>query len=76
MTAADFRRIALSFEGAEESSHMGSPDFRIGGRIFATLAHKPRAIATSCSPRNCKQTLSQNFLKYSCPSKEAGAGWE
>src|SRR5436853_4285965 len=38
MTAADFRRIALSLEGAEESSHMGSPDFRVGGRIFATLA--------------------------------------
>lgn len=38
MTAADFRRIALSMEGAEESSHMGSPDFRVGGRIFATLA--------------------------------------
>ena len=37
-TAADFRRIALSFEGAEEGSHMGSPDFRVGGRIFATLA--------------------------------------
>jgi len=28
----------LSFEGAEESSHMGAPDFRVGGRIFATLA--------------------------------------
>jgi YjbR len=38
MTADDFRRIALSFEGAEESSHMGQPDFRVGGRIFATLA--------------------------------------
>jgi hypothetical protein len=38
MNAADFRRIALSFEGAEEGSHMGSPDFRVGGRIFATLA--------------------------------------
>jgi hypothetical protein len=38
MTAADFRRIALSLAGAEESSHMGSPDFRVGGRIFATLA--------------------------------------
>jgi len=38
MTVADFRRIALSFEGAEESSHIGSPDFRVGGRIFATLA--------------------------------------
>lgn len=38
MTAADFRRIALSLESAEEGSHMGSPDFRVGGRIFATLA--------------------------------------
>src|SRR5438270_8585860 len=38
MNAADFRRIALSLEGAEESSHMGAPDFRVGGRIFATLA--------------------------------------
>lgn len=38
MNAADFRRIALSLPGAEESSHMGSPDFRVGGRIFATLA--------------------------------------
>jgi hypothetical protein len=38
MNAADFRRIALSLEGAEEGSHMGSPDFRAGGRIFATLA--------------------------------------
>lgn len=38
MTARDFRRIALSFEGAEEGSHMGAVDFRVGGRIFATLA--------------------------------------
>ena len=38
MKAADFRRIALSFEGAEEGSHMGAADFRVGGRIFATLA--------------------------------------
>jgi hypothetical protein len=38
MNAADFRRIALSLEGAEEGSHMGATDFRVGGRIFATLA--------------------------------------
>src|SRR5882672_5018596 len=38
MTIKDFRRIALSMEGAEEGSHMGSPDFRVGGRIFCTLA--------------------------------------
>src|SRR6202034_3374181 len=38
MNAADFRRLALLLDGAEEGSHMGSPDFRVGGRIFATLA--------------------------------------
>jgi hypothetical protein len=38
MTMADFRRLALSLPGAEEGSHMGSADFRVGGRIFATLA--------------------------------------
>src|SRR5271166_864065 len=38
MDADDFRRIALSLKGTEESSHMGSPDFRVGGKIFATLA--------------------------------------
>jgi hypothetical protein len=38
MNAEDFRRIALSLEGAEEGSHMGAADFRVGGRIFATLA--------------------------------------
>jgi len=38
MDAADFRRIALSLEGAQEGSYMGAADFRVGGRIFATLA--------------------------------------
>src|SRR5713226_1507891 len=38
MNAGDFRRMALSLEGAEEGSHMGAADFRVGGRIFATLA--------------------------------------
>jgi hypothetical protein len=38
MDAADFRRLALQLEGVEEGSHMGAADFRVGGRIFATLA--------------------------------------
>lgn len=37
MTAAHFRRIALALEGAIEGAHMGHPDFRIAGRIFASL---------------------------------------
>jgi hypothetical protein len=37
MKANDFRRIALGLEGVIESAHMGHPDFRVNGRIFATL---------------------------------------
>jgi hypothetical protein len=42
MNAKDFRRIALSFDGAEEGSHMGHADFRVEGRIFATLASQDK----------------------------------
>jgi hypothetical protein len=35
--AKDFRRIVLGLPETLESAHMGHPDFRIHGRIFATL---------------------------------------
>ena len=38
MRAADLRRIALSLPEAVEGSHFGNADFRVGGKIFATLA--------------------------------------
>jgi hypothetical protein len=37
MTADGFRRLALSMPEASEGFHMGHPDFRVGGKIFATL---------------------------------------
>jgi hypothetical protein len=40
MDTNDFRDLALGFEDSEESTHMGAADFRVGGRIFATLAHE------------------------------------
>jgi len=36
-TPDDLRKLALSLPDVEESAHMGHPDFRTGGRIFATL---------------------------------------
>jgi hypothetical protein len=39
MTAADFRRVALRFPEATESAHMDHPDFRVRGKIFATLGY-------------------------------------
>jgi len=44
MTAAEFRRMALSLPDAIEASHMGHPDFRVGGKIFATLGYPRRAV--------------------------------
>ena len=37
MTANEFRSLALKMDGATEGAHMGHPDFRANGRIFATL---------------------------------------
>jgi len=39
MTAKDFRQIALSLPETEERAHMGHPDFRVAGKIFATLGY-------------------------------------
>jgi len=36
---ADFRRLALSFDGAEEGAHLGHADFRVKGKVFATLGY-------------------------------------
>ena len=39
MTAGDFRRLAMGFPESVEGAHMGHADFRVGGRIFATLGY-------------------------------------
>jgi hypothetical protein len=46
MTPAEFRRLALALPGAEEKSHMGHPDFRVGKKIFATLGYPDRKFGT------------------------------
>jgi hypothetical protein len=39
MTPAAFRKIALSLPETEECQHMDHPDFRVAGKIFATLGY-------------------------------------
>ena len=39
MTSQDFRRLALSFPETSEKAHMEHPDFRVAGKIFATLRY-------------------------------------
>jgi hypothetical protein len=56
MNVNDFRRIALSLEGAEEGSHMGKADFRVRSKIFATLASADQGYG------NLKLTLEQQEM--------------
>ena len=50
MTIEDFRRIALSMPEASEGSHMGHPDFRVGGKIFATISPDERYGMVALTP--------------------------
>jgi len=56
MTANDFRKLALSLADAIESAHMHHPDFRVGGKIFATLGY-PDASWAMVSLRPVDQDL-------------------
>jgi hypothetical protein len=72
MTADDFRRIALTFEGAEESSHMGAPDFRVGDRIFATLANQDEGLGNLKLTPELQQLLIEESPDVFLPIK---GGW-
>lgn len=50
MSPDEFRHIALMLEGAIEGAHMGHPDFRANGRIFATLYPDGRSGMVKLTP--------------------------
>jgi hypothetical protein len=54
MTQNDFRRIALALPEAVESEHMNHPDFRVGGKIFATLLPAQRWGMVKLTPEQQK----------------------
>ncbi len=45
MTANDFRKLALALPETEERHHMDHPDFRVAGKIFATLGYPNKTSA-------------------------------
>lgn len=70
MKAADFRRIALGMAGAVESAHMGHPDFRAHGRIFATLHADHRRAMVKLTPEQQKLFVRRQPAVF---SPESGA---
>ena len=60
MTADDFRDIALSMNGAAEGAHMGHPDFRANGRIFATLRPRDKKGMVKLTPEEQRQFMREH----------------
>lgn len=71
MTPSDFRKIALSFPETEEHSHMDHPDFRVVGKIFATLGYpdKTRGMV-KLSPED-QHNFSKDYPEAFVPMKGA-----
>jgi hypothetical protein len=70
----DFRRIALDLEGAIESAHMGHPDFRAHGRIFATIQHDPQWGGLMLTPEQQQQFLRDQPGAFKPAAGAWGAG--
>jgi hypothetical protein len=71
MTPADFRKIALSFPEASESAHMAHPDFRVGGKIFATLGYPDEEHGMVVLPPEEQARLAKSHPKVFAPAKGA-----
>ena len=71
VTPDDFRRIALSFPGTTEQSHMDHPDFRVGGKIFATLGYPDRTKGMVKLPPEYQHEFSQREPKAFIPVRGA-----
>jgi hypothetical protein len=69
MTAAEFRGIALSFPEATEGSHMGHADFRVGGKIFATLGYPNDRFAVVMLTSQDQDLLVRDHPKTFAPVK-------
>jgi hypothetical protein len=64
MSAEDFRRIALGMKDAVESAHMGHPDFRINGRIFATLHSDQKSGMVKLTPDQQQAFVRENARAF------------
>jgi hypothetical protein len=72
MTIAAFRRLALSLPEAIEGSHMGHADFRVGGKIFATLGAPDEAFGAVMLTPEQQQAFVETYPRAFVPVK---GGW-
>jgi len=71
MTPAQFRKLALGLPEVSESEHMDHPDFRVGGKIFATLGYQDKEHAMVVLPPDEQARLVRAHAKVFAQAKGA-----
>ena len=64
MTPDEFRRLALKMDGSTEGAHMGHPDFRANGKIFATLYPDGQAGMVKLTPDQQQDFISADAAAF------------
>jgi len=76
MTADDFRRLALELPETVEQGHMGHPDFRVGGKIFAGLDHAGVRASVKLTPDQQEVLISAEPAMFNpCNGAWGVRGW-
>jgi hypothetical protein len=70
MTVHGFRRIAVGMKDVLEGAHMGHPDFRVNGKIFATI-HPDPAYGMVKLPPDQQQEFVKNHPAVFAPENGA-----
>ena len=75
MTLHDVRMLALAFPATEESSHFDHPDFRVAGKIFATVEPRQDISVLRLTLATQARLFAEDPETYSPPGKWGRTGW-
>lgn len=73
LTAEQFRGIVLRMDGASESAHMGHPDFRANGRIFATLYPDGESGMVKLTPEQQQEFMHRDSVAFAPAQRRLGS---
>jgi hypothetical protein len=75
MTARQFASIALSQPDAVEGAHMGHSDFRVRGKVFASLPDEGRGVLKLTPEQQAGLIAAQPEVYSPCAGAWGQRGW-
>ena len=76
MRPEDVRALALLLPGVIEAAHRGHPDFRISGRIFATLWVEEERVVLKLDPADQERVVAEALDLFApMPGAWGRRGW-